>query len=347
MVVSGVHRHLDWGEETRRRIQASLWLRPQPNEPEPDPRILKHRLRSADQSPTSHRDYSESLRITISVLETLAPLPRSSAPPSEELLDPKGSFASDMSLIEADARSPLAPPTVQGQWGKHISRSLMWLRFVLSKGLPLVLPCRFAHSRIDKPWLLSSESQALHRLVALFGIQVLLDAHPDVPVKGYNWRWKSKDRYQSPQLGNQGRKDLIKRLCQARVFQMDYPSERRCWGPFLPVETHSSEQTRGLVTTSSQSSEDGEYLPPAERRIHEPPAEQLHPDWVHLSAIRVVVESCLRADGVYHDIVAALTGWTALRPGFWVPSDTNGPHTSLSSMSSHERDWAGVEGIWQ
>ncbi|KAI0095063.1 hypothetical protein BDY19DRAFT_916086 [Irpex rosettiformis] len=352
----GAQRPFDWGEETRKRIQASLLLRPGHKGPEPGLRAPVHRLRSAEWEHPSEgdplTDYSVPLRIVLSVFNNLAPLPRSSAPSSEDLIGQEGSFVREMSLVEADARSPLAPPTVQGLWSSHLSRSILWLYSILNRGLPLILPCRFAHSRIDKAWLHSEESLALHKIIALCGIQFLLNAHPDGPANEYNWRWKFKDRFQWPRLGEQGRRDLIKRLCQARVFQMDYPSVRRCWGPFLQAETYP--QTAGsaklppVTPFSSYSTEDDEYQPSIGRRSLEPPADKIYPDWVHLSAVRVVVESCLRSDDVFRDILAPLTDWSALRPGFWVPSNVDRSQQPLGNLSSlYERDWAGVEGVWQ
>ncbi|KAI0814774.1 hypothetical protein BC629DRAFT_1719942 [Irpex lacteus] len=350
----GARRALDWGEETRNRVRASIMLTPRNTDSLPDPRTLRHHLRSEERSHTVQvdvsKDYTWPLQTILSVFETLAPLPHSSALSSEDPMEPRHSFTRDMSLVEADERSPLAPPKISGEWGKYFSRSVFWLHSVLNRGLPFILPCRYAHSRLDKAWIHNDESRALHKLVALCGFEILLNTHPDGPAEGYNWRWKYKDRFQWPRLKKEGRRELIKRLCQARVFQMDYPSVRRCWGPFLPVESHPNDEGSARVpaTSSSYSDSDDEYQPSIERRSYEPSADKVYPDWVHLSAIRVVVESCLRSDDVFHDILAPLTGWSALRPGFWVPPYNEDPERPLSDPASlYERDWAGVEGIWQ
>jgi hypothetical protein len=326
-----------------------LRLKPRPSDSDPDPRILNYRLRSQEHLAASEGDetvdYTAHLSTLLSLIDTAAPLPRSSAPPRELITDPKDSaFAPTMSLAEADARSPLLPPVVEGLWGLHRSQNIFWLYSVLGRGLPLILPCRFAHSQLDKAWLRSDESHALHKVIALFGIQPLLNAHPSGNQERHNWRWKSKDRFQWLQLQEQGRRDLALRLCQSRVFHIDYPSSRRCWGPFLPVDwlTTKSRARAPRMNHGHVESEDDDYLPSTERRIVLPTEDKLYPDWVHLSAIRVVVEGCLRSDVVFHDILGPLTTWHALRPGFWVPTV---PEEEPSNK--YERDWAGVEGVWQ
>ncbi|KAI0348197.1 hypothetical protein BDW22DRAFT_1350363 [Trametopsis cervina] len=348
----------DWGEETRRRICASIRLRPRPLPVDPDPRILPHRLRSDGRigASTDHlSDYSLPLRVIHSLIDTVAPLPRSPLPNRGDEDSEESAFAPAMSLVEADAISPLVPPPVQGVWGAQRSRNIFWLYSVLNRGLPFILPCRFAHGRLDKAWLGSEESQALHKIITLFGIQPLMNAHAPGKETKFNWRWKLKDRFQWPRLEDQGRRAFAMRLCEARTFQMSYLKMRRAWGPFLPVENPSKEDRQrdngegpsGVVSAGTyDSEEDEDYLPPTARTKVEPPPEKLFPDWVFLAAVRVVMEGCLRMDNVYHDVRAALTSWHALRPGYWAPYPPFKPDP-LEAEPSVERDWAGVEGVWQ
>lgn len=322
---------------------------------EPDARQLSYRLRSSSHSATPQSydlvDYASHLQAVLSIIETLAPLPRSAALRVEPITDPKQSaFAPLLSLAEADANSPLVPPAVQGLWGTHRSRNIFWLYSVLNRGLPITLPCRYAHTRIKKAWLKSDEAKALHKIIAMFGAQPLLNAHPPGPDADFVWQWKDRDRFQWPKLQEKARSMLIKRLSQAQVFSMNYPSSRRCWGPFLPVDAPKGSSAR--VPTHSagdDEDEDGDYIPPAARRHAEPPTDDLlYPDWVHLAAVRIVVENCLRSDVVYHDIWASLTNAHGLRPGFWVPDFEEGAEVhEAGSLKSYERDWAGVEGTWQ
>ncbi|KAI0706085.1 hypothetical protein BC835DRAFT_1312131 [Cytidiella melzeri] len=349
----------NWGEETRRRICASLRLQPRAMDADPDTTVRTYRLRSGERLASIQAagsiDYTSHLQVILSLVDTAAPLPRRSAPSSEAVTDPKeSSFAPIMSLAEADARSPLVPPRIEGQWGSHFSKNIAKLYSVTNLGLPFLLPCRFAHSRVDKAWLDSEESQALHKLIALLGIQSLLNGHPSGLEDGYDWSWKVKHQFQWPRLKEQARRDFAKRLCQARVFSMDYPSVRRCWGPFRQVASPliSDASARASLDKSSYSDEDDDddyYLPPSTRRNVEPPSNsEIQADWAQLSAIRVVVEGCLRSDVTFHDIFAPLADRHGLRPGFWGVAASEKPGLcSEGSSPTYERDWAGVEGTWQ
>lgn len=100
----------------------------------------------------------------------------------------------------------------------------------------------------------------------------------------------------------------------------------------------------GEGSVSEGSDDDEDYVPP------EPPAEmmsshQLYPDWVHLAAIRIVVEAHLADHPDWDTIKQALQSWNGLRAGVWTPNIR--PEPSMVDNSFVEWDWAGAEGVWQ
>ena len=103
-----------------------------------------------------------------------------------------------------------------------------------------------------------------------------------------------------------------------KVFSMEYPRYNRAYGPFLPRE--------GEVQKSSD----------------------LKPDWEHLAAVRLVVQSAIVTElgAKSHPI---LRGAAATRPRAWIPPfpGPEGPESLECGKITHDRDWAGVEGIWR
>ena len=103
-----------------------------------------------------------------------------------------------------------------------------------------------------------------------------------------------------------------------KVFSMEYPRYIRAYGPFLPRE--------GEVQKSSD----------------------LKPDWEHLAAVRLVVQSAIVTElgAKSHPI---LRGAAATRPRAWIPPfpGPEGPESLECGKITHDRDWAGVEGIWR
>lgn len=357
----------DWGEEFRSRIWAATYVRRRLEAKEQD-RETSYRLRSKQRASPTHTEcqaFTKALHTFIRVLDTAKPL----------ILDNTdfqslGSVLSNATLVDADSRTSPAPVAVDSD---HSSRNVVWLRATLERGFPQEFNPRFSETDIDPYWVTPEDTQAVHKLVAFLGLN-------------FNSTWAHKaplGRTSPPRPRNRSarcehistdRSDMTpeelalraRYLARREVFDVRYLSRRRAWGPFLPYRAPGVEGEESVE--SDDDSDDSDYVPneaadtededrpydededdedededytPHPPAHHKPPPapENLRADWIHLAAIRVDCQMGLQGHPEWPEIQDNLTLWDSFRQGTWVPSKPE--------ESTHEWDWAGVEGVWR
>ncbi|KAI8968635.1 hypothetical protein BD414DRAFT_504186 [Trametes punicea] len=230
----------------------------------------------------------------------------------------------------------------------------------------------------DSGWDASQEGLAMGALISHLGFLPMPSTGPGeigAPVS-HSTRFRRRARRSSDSAGlvdmsEQAQWNRALWLARERVFDINYLSPRRSWGPYLPVRLHAALAEGELGETSAGDSDDDsdpDYVPDGDpaRDIHVPPAGQLFPDWSWLAAARIVASRVLRAHYSL-EIIRKLETWENLREGTWSilekPSDAaNDACTSRNQANevNHlgreaeqtasvvaERDWAGVEGVWR
>ncbi len=101
-----------------------------------------------------------------------------------------------------------------------------------------------------------------------------------------------------------------------KVFDMDYPTSVRSYGPFIP--------DAGLSHV------------------------KVTPDWVHLAAVRLVTQEAIKKK-LNIEQHSLFHGLDSIRGGAWatMPQDRIKVQKSLSKAPLDGYDWAGVEGVWR
>ncbi|KAI8972261.1 hypothetical protein BD414DRAFT_500725 [Trametes punicea] len=262
-------------------------------------------------------------------------------------------------LVQLHHQTPVWPPEVPQT---PPSLNIPWLQETLANGYPSTLTAKLSLKSADSGWDASQEGLAMGALISHLGFLPMPSTGPG------KLEHLRRARRSSDSAGLWNRALW---LARERVFDINYLSPRRSWGPYLPVRLHAALAEGELGETSAGDSDDDsdpDYVPDGDpaRDIHVPPAGQLFPDWSWLAAARIVASRVLRAHYSL-EIIRKLETWENLREGTWSilekPSDAaNDACTSRNQANevNHlgreaeqtasvvaERDWAGVEGVWR
>lgn len=290
-------------------------------------------------------------------------------------------FSFEMQTFYAQPRG-LWPPSVPPP---QPSLNIAWLRNTLSNGVRASPTGRVALDdiEVDEDWHETEEGLATGQIISHLGFLPTPTVKSDVePV--------AETTMGTPAGGSLNPADRSSDICLAtedmtvemqrkrahwharkRVFNFDYLSRRRCWGPYLPVYTKEARPYPAVDPTQpveDSDSDDPEWLPgtdaPGAARV--PPARLLRPDWSWLAAARIVAEcTLLRAHRKLG--LEILGAWDNVREGTWVSTssvdgnsaeslDSNtrarrstpsAANTEPSYKTLHGHDWAGVEGVWR
>lgn len=339
-------------------------------------------------APTSDSEHLRALKTVISVMYTarldpdLRPM---DTPPRAQALDVMDScFETDMMQTFYAQPRGLWPPSVPPP---QPSLNIAWLRNTLSNGFPATPTTRAVLDDIedDEDWHETEEGLAMGQIISHLGFLPLPTVESDVlpvaetaigaPAGG---RLNPADRSADVRLATVDMTVEMQRkrahwYARQRVFNFDYLSRKRRWGPYLPVHPkkarpHSAADPTQPASAKDSDSDDPEWLPgtdaPGAARV--PPASLLRPDWSWLAAARIVAESTLRR--AHRKLGLEILGaWDNVREGTWVPTsgvdgksaeslDSNtrasqstppAANTESSYKTLHGHDWAGVEGVWR
>ncbi|KAF7793559.1 hypothetical protein EIP86_004673 [Pleurotus ostreatoroseus] len=356
----------DWGQEYKSRVWTQSYVRRRINEhhEEADTSVAQ-RLRSkqrASPSPEETEAFKKALHTIVRVIETTAHAVNRDA--EHEI---PGTSLSRASLVDADDRSPTGPRAVDVD---DSSKNAAWIQELISRGLPREFSPRFSAKDLDPYWSSEDDVQAVHKIVAYFGLN-FEKTWADKPPKRRSsdpWSRATANRCEliPTDVYDLTPDELFARarfLARREVFDMDYLSRRRNWGPFLPYFAPKAEERIEVDEDSDSDSEDPDYIPPdaqdseddedmdddmderptlvvhPPRRKAPPTPENLRADWVHLAAIRVVAQASLQEHFQWADIRDTLLSLDSFRIGAWIPRSPPQLET--------ERDWAGVEGVWR
>lgn len=280
----------------------------------------------------------------------------------------------------------------RGLWPPRVpppqpSLNIAWLRNTLSNGVRASPIRRVALDdiEVDEDWHETEEGLATGQIISHLGFLPTPTVESDVePVAETairtpaGSRLNPEDRSSDHRLATQDMTVEIQRKrahwhARQRVFNFDYLSRRRRWGPYLPVyPTKARPHSAANPTQPAEDSDadEPEWLPgtdaPGAAKV--PPASLLRPDWSWLAAARIVAECTLRR--AHRKLGLEILGtWDNVREGTWVPTSTvdgtgnpaesldrntrasqstpPGVNTEGSCKTLHERDWAGVEGVWR
>lgn len=250
----------------------------------------------------------------------------------------------DSRRVNETDKTGLWPPDVTP---RRPSLNVSWLRDVLSMGLPASITTRFTlespeSSDYEHDWHGTPEGLAVGQILSHLGLLVIPTVESDVdsaselpaalasiPDRLYQ---EGNLELALADMSEDAQRKRAHWHARKRAFDMDYLSRERNWGPYLPVQASSPQETES------------------------PPADELRPDWSWLVAARVVAESTLRAErrGYGLELMAA---WNNIREGAWVPpsdgrnreksSDNQAPGVEGTHSDVAGYDWAGAEGTWR
>ncbi|EKM61560.1 uncharacterized protein PHACADRAFT_204731 [Phanerochaete carnosa HHB-10118-sp] len=320
-------------------------------------RAKRRASHSSDAVATSGADYTVALQTLLSILDTSCPVSKPTRDSEKQPWENPNLIA--LSLREASVRAPPFPPylttvlpevldaaSTTATDGKsdagsvdlppivRPSKNLAYIKRLLSSDVVpdfvsyLTTP---ATSERRSPWQSTPEARALNRLVSTFGISAFLQTPRRDWTRGRqedeNDTVHRKAIYPNADQ-NTALAELfnsIRHASQKKVYDMNYLSRKRAWGPFLRVHSDKSERQDAMSASSSDdedgeyhhipeqtpsdseasqsdSEEDGEdeenqdYVPPHQRNTEPKPLpqpEDLQADWEHLAAIRIVVQAKL------------------------------------------------------
>ncbi|KAI0325607.1 hypothetical protein GY45DRAFT_1330084 [Cubamyces sp. BRFM 1775] len=377
------HHHsepLKWRKLFTERVRARRYVRRHAvpialmeNEENPAPRNIDLLV----QLPTL--DYEENttcLCALTSVLNTAAPdTSKPTAAPLALVRTDRSGASVPVDLVQLHNQAGKWPPDSSN--GRAPSMNISWLRETLARGLPSVVTGRFILDPVESLWHKSSVGSCMAELISHLGFMpippsppgpatehasVLVPRGPTSPSRYLtrqslrSWTGSSSSTLKPMDMSADAQWNRARWIAREIAFDMTYLSARRNWGPYVQVvpvpENDESE------AASSEGESDPDYVP-GEDPVHFaelPSADQLRPDWSWLGAARVVADCVLREYLDDEEGVNTLQDWNNVREGAWVPTprSTQEPGSpegndggNTSSDTSHERDWAGVEGVWR
>ncbi|KAL1938004.1 hypothetical protein VTO73DRAFT_12015 [Trametes versicolor] len=274
---------------------------------------------------------------------------------------------------------------LSGLWPRNITPSrpslnVAWLRQTLSNGLPASLTTRISLDTIedDDDWPETPERLTAGQIISHLGFipipTVESEVEPQVnpvapPAAGSDLISTGKDvdlRLAIEDMTVEMQRKRAHWHARQRVFNFDYLSRRRRWGPYLPVHSQKTRFDLPVGPTEyaeDSDSDDPDWVPGTNRprAARVPPGNRLRPDWSWLAAARVVAESTLRMER-REDGLAIIGAWDNVRGGTWLPSSADCKPAEGSDNDAYasgvrgtegsddkpiERDWAGVEGVWR
>lgn len=347
----------DWRKDLQDRVWANRFLAHHAQ-----PMRIQH-IRSSQPAlcythppaPTSDSEHLRALKTVISVMYTarldpdLRPM---DTPPRAQALDVMDScFETDMMQAFYAQPRGLWPPSVPPP---QPSLNIAWLRNTLSNGFRTFPTRRVALDDIedDEDWHETEEGLTTGQIISHLGFLPTPTVESDVepvaetairtPAGG---RLNPEDRSSDHRLATQDMTVKIQRKrahwhARQRVFNFDYLSRRRRWGPYLPVYSMKARPHSAADPTQpaeDSDSDEPEWLPgtdaPGAAKV--PPASLLCPDWSWLAAARIVAECTLRR--AHRQLGLEILGaWDNVREGTWVPTSTvdgtGNPAESLSTL---------------
>ncbi|KAH9896104.1 hypothetical protein C8Q73DRAFT_466138 [Cubamyces lactineus] len=252
--------------------------------------------------------------------------------------------------------------------GRAPSMNIPWLRETLARGLPSVVTGRFILQPVESLWHNSSVGSYMAELLSHLGfmpippgpatahVEVQVPRGPSSPSRYLTrqslraWTGSSTSTLKPMDMSADAQWDRARWIAREMAFDMTYLSPRRNWGPYIPVHPMLDNEESEAETSDNDS--DPDYVPgnDVSQTADVPSADQLRPDWSWLGAARIVADCVLRAYVNEDEGIGRLHDWENVREGAWVPTP---PSTSeeeqanaTDGVTSHERDWAGAEGLW-
>ncbi|KAI0759544.1 hypothetical protein BD413DRAFT_596809 [Trametes elegans] len=331
----------------------------------------KHHTRKGGIGRADLRDAAacaRAVRVLFRVIQTSAPSPQPVNVHRPALVKAdRDNHGQPVPLMELHSQSALWPPHFPAG---RLSANIAWLEKTLSNGLPSLLMNYCADPMLLViGWHDAPEIFALTQVLSHVGLITTPAAQPDAPAAPrYNLRHREAGPTAADTppahallwdtLVEEEQRQRAWYCARQHVFNMEYLTRSRHWGPFLPVASHQEtpELENDYVDDDDDDDvEDRDYIPPDD-------AAALLADWAWLGAARIVAECTLRAHAATGNI-RKLERWDNLREGFWVPAEDDGVVDEVdltasvgldaqgggegSPKSPHERDWAGVEGVWR
>ncbi|THH27326.1 hypothetical protein EUX98_g6865 [Antrodiella citrinella] len=283
-----------WGEEYQRRVRAYNYFRRE--------QMLYSRIPEHYADPSAVLAF-EALQTLHSMIDTTTPHPPAAgvAPqPCEE------------SLIKAHYRAPNFSPHPFDL--KEPTKTMLMYRNIVYYGIPINL-VRELHRETNHA------TPELHKLIAFSGLHTCR-TDEELPEPSLTESVPITLLVGRPKVTNVNLVAFKQHMlfeAKRTVYNMDYPTKDRLYGPFCRVS--------GRRSTNSCDH---------------------YPHWKHLAAVRLVVQEAMVEEFANEGPEFPMTEPMALRsrwvtlPSIPTPLSENSP----SNLSS-ERDWAGVTGLWR
>ncbi|KAI0631873.1 hypothetical protein C8Q77DRAFT_169204 [Trametes polyzona] len=339
-----------WERDTKTRIWAGRYI--VKYNPGPVLKVLgSHSLRSRDVTLyTVEQPHSKDVLTPLRALNTIVTIIRTLAPDARSLsktpfhtqhmhTSSHLSTGGSENLVQLHARTGSWPPNVAHT--DEASPSVTWLRTLFAANTPPMLASRFSGGSRDGAPRDTPTSLAASQILSYLGFFPACSDIPSQPA--------SRDDARCPAEALQ------------RVFNMDYLSPRRGYGPYLPVRpprgSPEADAREASLGTSESDSDDPDWEPNHNEREVLPSADQLLPDWAWLAAARTVADCVLHVYQESED-VDKLAAWDNLREGTWLsppgshtaeddPSNISASLDGEEHMQQAGYDWAGAEGVWR